>query len=71
MTKHTGTNIYDMERTGSRLDLPITGDASLSRRTSRRDTSGINAGYAIRNASRWCHTSPDLESVLNFSDVRS
>ena len=71
MSKYTGTDIYDGERTGSPLGLPITGDVSLSRRTSRRDTAGVDAGYMIRDTSRWYHTSPDLESVLNFSDIRS
>ena len=71
MIKPIGTNIRDGDRTDFHLDLPNVGDATLSRRTSRRDASGANTGYTIRNASRWCYTSPDLEFILNFSDVRS
>lgn len=33
---------------------------------SRRKTSGVNAGYTIKNASRRCYASPDLRPVLIF-----
>ena len=62
----TGTNMLDGEGTGSRLDLPNTGDATLSRRTSSRDASGMNGGHTARKTSSWCYWYLYLESNLNF-----
>ena len=67
----TGTNMLDGEGTGSRLDLPNTGDATLSRRTSGRDASGMNGGHTARKTSSWCYWYLYLESNLNFLDIRS
>ena len=58
--------MHDGERTGSRLDLPNTGDPTPPGPTSRRDTSGVDTGYSTRNTSCLCRTSPDLESILKI-----
>ena len=42
--------------------LRNTSDETLS----RRKTSGVNAGYTIKNASRRCYASPDLGPILIF-----
>jgi len=56
-----GADLHDGGRNASRPDLPNTGGEALLRQKSRKDTSGTNVGRTSNNASRGCHTSPDLE----------
>ncbi|KAF9644868.1 kinase-like protein [Thelephora ganbajun] len=54
------TDLRDVGRIGYRLNPSHTGDGTLSRSISRRDTPGENTGNTNRNA-RQCHASPALE----------
>jgi len=54
---HSLTSVFSFR---DRLDLLNTGDGALSRGRFREDASGIDAGLTTNNASRRCHTSPNL-----------
>ena len=66
-----GINPHVEDRAGSRYELSNMGDGALSRRTSKRNNPGVNAGYTTRNISRQYYASPDLDFILNSSSIRS
>ena len=63
--------MLDGEGTGSRLDLPNTGDVTLSRRTSSRDASGMDGGHTARKTSSWCYciSKGGIQLIRTYSNL--
>ena len=57
----TGNYLYSGGEDASRLNLLNTDDGTLSRRESMEGASATDVGRTDDDASRGCHTSPDLE----------